>query len=402
MNAISFITLLALINQAPVFDQSPMFPNELFSVSDNGYQTIDKVLIQDVNGDGFKDAVYQYKKVDYPYQLRIEALMNNQNGGVKEIQDLSGIAYWVDVMTTEGVAFLERQSYNYIVEDKIYPGFVEGYVDVDWNNDGINDILAFSTIFSLYHPGFMVIPGMPDGSYDLGLIPLNQKPSPPQDRGWGKRNYGDINEDGIEDRITQSHLIKDGMTDIEIELGTPSGEFVLFDSYPINALFFWGLFPETIVLHDFNEDHHLDILRVQIENSQGTMRLGNGDGTFQEEYDLNLGYPAVFQDLGDFNGDGSADLLLVHAYTDATLPETFFISLSNRDGTFQPFRTFPFLAPKPFGNLRWSEFAVVDYNQDGLDDLWFDNGREGEDRVSGVWVNQYQNGSAVENFELYP
>lgn len=404
MNHTILFSFIFLVNQPPVFDQSPMFPNELFSVSDNFYNSPTNVIIEDVNQDGFPDAVYQLNDGTQPFLGTVAAAINNGIGGIREMRKLDSNPYWVERIRKDENQWITDQTGQNFVEIVIYPNFVIGYVEVDWNQDGKDDLFLFSKMLSFHNPGFVVVIAKEDGMYETGLVQLEQAPQIPSDRGWGKENFGDINNDGIEDRIIQSRTsLIAGKTDIEIELGTPSGEFVLFDSYPIDPLLvFYTLSYDTIVLHDFNEDGNVDILRIQIEWSQGTMRLGNGDGTFQEEYNLNLGFPAVFQDLGDFNGDGSADILLKQAYTDVSLPDTFFISLSNKDGTFQPFRTFPFLASKPFGNLDWrNPVTVVDYNQDVLDDLWFDNGLESDLRVSGVWVNQYRLVSGVDEYSLY-
>ena len=99
---------------------------------------------------------------------------------------------------------------------------------------------------------------------------------------------------------------------------------------------------------DFNGDGKADL----VTPLQGIL-LGNGDGTFQTP----IAYPAGIVNSGatvmavaDFNGDGNADL----ATTDG-------IALGNGDGTFQAEIDYPLV-----GNPA---VAVGDFNGDGKLDV---------------------------------
>jgi hypothetical protein len=89
--------------------------------------------------------------------------------------------------------------------------------------------------------------------------------------------------------------------------------------------------------------------------------LGNGDGTFQATQNSTVGGVPNGLAVGDFNGDGLADLVLAN-YAGSGANGTVSILLSNGDGTFQAAQNFP------VGVQPWS-VAVADFNGDGNLDL---------------------------------
>src|SRR5215831_6993138 len=96
---------------------------------------------------------------------------------------------------------------------------------------------------------------------------------------------------------------------------------------------------------DFNGDGRPDILR-----SDGTMSLGNGDGTFKAGPAV-LGSPLA---VADFNGDGRPDILQQGT-------GTLLVLLGNGDGTFQS-------AKSTSSGASLSAIAATDLNGDGKAD----------------------------------
>src|ERR1022692_1183963 len=122
-----------------------------------------------------------------------------------------------------------------------------------------------------------------------------------------------------------------------------------------------GAYPRSITIGDFNGDGKID---MAVANSNASdiigsvsVLLGNGDGTFQPAVNYGTGRGPISVVVGDFNGDGRADLAVANGYSDYVS-----ILLGNGDGTFQSAVNYP------AGNAE-SSVVVGDFNGDGMADL---------------------------------
>ena len=213
----------------------------------------------------------------------------------------------------------------------------------DFNGDGRPDMVAATPETN----GVSVFLNNGDGTFAKAMhYPTGAFPS--------YVAVGDFNGDGKLDVVTAN-----GSGSVSILLGNGDGTFQpprTFSTGPIAT---------TLAIADLNHDGKLDV----VVNTGATgnpsrlfVLLGNGDGTLQTAMSVTTPDSQSYIVIGDFNGDGNADIVTGNS-------DDAWILFGNGDGTFQTALPIPAANVGPYGN----SVAVGDFNGDGNLDLAIGN-----------------------------
>jgi len=225
----------------------------------------------------------------------------------------------------------------------------------DFNGDGKADLVVTNYPDS----SVSVLLGNGDGTFQ-SKVDYSAGPQPVSVA------VGDFNGDGKVDLVVANG--NDGPSNVSVLLGNGDGTFQAAANYSVGSLLYPYMSPASVAVGDFNGDGKADLATAN-QFGNVSVLLGNGDGTFETAAHYPAGAGAVAVAVGDFNGDGKADLVTVN-YADNSLS----VLLGNGDGTFQAsvnytLATFPYVSP--------DSVAVADFNGDGKADLAVANASAG-------------------------
>lgn len=166
---------------------------------------------------------------------------------------------------------------------------------------------------------------------------------------------GDFNGDGIPDLV----VTNSASNNLTLLQGDGTGNFTAFSSSPFSGA---GIsYPNAVVVGDFNGDGIADLAIANINGADVSVLLGNGSGGFTAApgNPFSVGNSPYGLAIADFNLDGKPDLVVVTHYAQAA-----YVLLGNGSGGFSPSSGNPF----PIG-AGAQTVATGDFNGDGKPDF---------------------------------
>jgi len=168
---------------------------------------------------------------------------------------------------------------------------------------------------------------------------------------------GDFNLDGWPDLAVANYDTNSGSTDsVSVFLNSGNGTFAAAQNYKVD------IGTTGVAVGDFNGDGIPDLMVVSASSQRLTVLQGNGNGTFTAgTQHFNAGSVPVRIAVADFNGDGKVDVAVVNKSSNNVS-----VLLGNGNLTFQTAVNYP-VGTTPYA------IAVGDFNLDGIADLAVSN-----------------------------
>ena len=147
--------------------------------------------------------------------------------------------------------------------------------------------------------------------------------------------------------------------EISVFLGNGDGTFSTSTEFTVGGT---DPQPNSVAVGNFNADTNLDIVTANLNSSEISIFLGNGDGTFSTSTEFTVGGTDPFPTsvaVGNFNADTNLDIVTANGDS-----EEISIFLGNGDGTFATSTEFPVGGTDPFPTSVAVGFFNADTNLD--------------------------------------
>ncbi|HZP03252.1 MAG TPA: FG-GAP-like repeat-containing protein [Terracidiphilus sp.] len=341
------VTLLGLVNQ--LGQTSPVGPVSVLDTT-NG----DKMIASITPSRSVEAFTMQSRSLTVGSTPQGLAVADFNNDGFLDIAITNSGDNTVTILLGNGEGSFSQASESPI----IVGNSPRGVMAADFNGDGIADLAIANTGDN----SLTILLGRGDGTFDQGPdspVAVGREP-------WAIA-AADFNRDGLADLVVTNNAaaLPGGDGSLTILLGRGDGTFSQAPNSPIASVTGAPLQAMFTAVGDFNDDGIPD-LAVTTEFGLLAIFLGNGDGTFTAPYSpLNVGGAPTANAVvvGDFNGDGNADLAVAdNACCTFQYSGTISILLGNGTGHFVRSQGL-------YANHTIYSLAVADFNEDGALDL---------------------------------
>lgn len=317
----------------------------------------------DLNGDGILDLVVSGSSGGPQPTYGVSVLLGNGDGTF-------GLPITTAVPGNLGGSIITADFNGDGITDVAMAGAWTGIVVLLGNNDGTFKSPPFA--YGDVYVGDVAFVNLVAGDYNLdgkvdlaavGMAGTGEPFSILTNNGDGTFSSGeDLTAGTVPTAVVTGDFNGDGKLDFAVTNGDNGGSLRVYlgngnGTFQAPQTYITGPYPEGIVAADFNHDGALDLAMTN-NNNTVSIFIGVGDGTFVPGATYTTGSGPATIAVGDLNNDGKLDFVIGD-----TGDSNITLLLGNGDGTFQPATYWN------VGGTGNSAVAISDFNRDGNVDI---------------------------------